>query len=117
MSKVLTKAELVICLREQDPNLSAIAAIQLTDAFFEEIVVALEQGDVVKLSGLGSFRVKNKKARPGRNPKTGINTLIASRNVVRFQASEKLKAKLKGANTINRKPVHFGRHGAIEDTL
>lgn len=98
MSKALTKAELISRLRAQDPELSGAVAMQLTDAFFDEIIKALEKGDFVKFSGLGSFRVRNKKARPGRNPKTGINTLISSRKVVLFQASEKLKNKLKISN-------------------
>lgn len=95
MTKVLTKADLISCLRQQEPNLSSSLATRLTDAFFEEIIFSLEKGEAVKLSGLGSFRVRNKKARPGRNPKTGVNTIIASRNVVLFQASQKLKTKLK----------------------
>ena len=95
MTKVLTKADLISCLKEQDSSLTGTVAMQITDAFFEEIVFALEKGDSVKFSGLGSFRVRNKKARPGRNPKTGVNTTISSRNVVLFQASQKLKAKLK----------------------
>lgn len=99
MNKVLTKADLVHCLRQQDSNLSGTLAAQLTDAFFEEIIDALEKGDDVKLSGLGSFRLRNKKARPGRNPKTGVNTIISSRNVVLFQASQKLKASLKNKSS------------------
>lgn len=95
MSKVLTKAELISCLRQKDTNLTGALATQLTDAFFEAIIVSLEKGDSVKFSGLGSFRVRKKKARPGRNPKTGVNTLISSRKVVLFQASQKLKTKLK----------------------
>lgn len=97
MSKVLTKADLVVDLRQQDPSLSGTVAAQLTNAFFEEIVFSLQQGHCVKFSGLGSFRVRNKKARPGRNPKTGADTLISSRNVVLFQASQKLKTKLKNS--------------------
>lgn len=100
MEKALTKAELVLCLREKNSNLSGAVAMQLVDAFFEEICFALEKGDSVKFSGLGNFCVRNKKARPGRNPKTGISTLIASRNVVIFQASEKIKNKLKNVNKL-----------------
>lgn len=95
MSDVLTKADLITSLRQQEPNLSRPVATQLADAFFAEIVLALEQGDSVKISGLGSFRLRNKKERPGRNPKTGLTTVVSSRNVVLFQASQKLKAKLK----------------------
>ncbi len=96
MSKVLTKAELVACLKQHDPTLSAAITAQLIDAFFEEIMASLENGDCVKFSGLGNFRVRSKKARPGRNPKTGLNTVISQRKVVFFQVSQKLKSKLKG---------------------
>ena len=97
MNKVLTKADLILCLRQHDPNLQGALATKLADAFFEEIIFSLEKGDCVKFSGLGSFRIRNKKARLGRNPKTGVNTLISSRNVVLFQASQKLKTKLKSS--------------------
>ncbi|MDQ8038869.1 MAG: HU family DNA-binding protein [Rickettsiella sp.] len=93
--KTLTKAELISSLKEQDSSLNGNLAMQLTDAFFDEISAALENGESVKFSGLGSFRVRNKRARPGRNPKTGVTTQISSRKVVLFQASQKLKAKLK----------------------
>lgn len=95
MSKVVTKADLVDCIRHHEPVLSGTLAKQLTDAFFEEIIEALEKGDDVKLSGIGIFRIRNKKARPGRNLKTGVNVMISPRNVVLFQASHKLKATLK----------------------
>ena len=95
MSQVLTKADLIYSLRQQDPNLSRPLATKLADAFFEEIILALERGESVKISGLGSFRRRRKKERPGRNPKTGVTTLVTSRNVVLFQASQKLKSQLK----------------------
>ncbi len=96
MSTVLTKADLINSLRQQEPSLSRPLATKLADAFFEEIVLALERGEAVKISGLGSFRRRRKKERPGRNPKTGVSTTVSSRNVVLFQASQKLKSQLKG---------------------
>lgn len=95
MSSVLTKADLINSLRQQEPSLSRPLATKLADAFFEEIVLALERGEMVKISGLGSFRRRRKKERPGRNPKTGVSTMVSSRNVVLFQASQKLKLQLK----------------------
>jgi integration host factor subunit alpha len=95
VSQVLTKADLIYSLRQQDPSLSRPLATKLADAFFEEIILALERGESVKISGLGSFRRRRKKERPGRNPKTGATTLVTSRNVVLFQASQKLKSQLK----------------------
>lgn len=96
MSSVLTKADLINSLRQQEPSLSRPLATKLADAFFEEILLALERGEAVKISGLGSFRRRRKKERPGRNPKTGVSTMVSSRNVVLFQASQKLKSQLKG---------------------
>lgn len=96
MSSVLTKADLINSLRQQEPSLSRPLATKLADAFFEEIILALERGEAVKISGLGSFRRRRKKERPGRNPKTGVSTMVSSRNVVLFQACQKLKSQLKG---------------------
>lgn len=95
MNNALTKADLVSRLREKQPSLNGVVALQLVDAFFEEVIVALEEGGFVKITGLGSFRLRSKKARPGRNPKTGVNTIISSRNVVCFQPSQKLKNEIK----------------------
>ena len=58
---------------------------------FEELRKALEEGDVVKLSGFGNFQLRNKPERPGRNPKTGEEIPISERRVVTFHASQKLK--------------------------
>ena len=46
----------------------------------------------VKLSSFGNFETKDKKARPGRNPKTGVEVEISSRRVVTFHAGQKLKS-------------------------
>jgi integration host factor subunit alpha len=55
---------------------------------------ALEGGENVKLSGFGKFELRDKSQRPGRNPKTGVTTIIAARRIVTFHASQKLKARL-----------------------
>jgi len=70
----------------------------LLTRFFEEIRDALAKGRSVKLSGFGNFQVRNKPARPGRNPKTGETIPIAARRVVTFHASQKLKAAVEGGN-------------------
>jgi integration host factor subunit alpha len=63
----------------------------MVESFFEEIRMALERGDSVKLSGFGNFQLRNKPQRPGRNPKTGEEIPITARRVVTFHASQKLK--------------------------
>ncbi len=76
-------------------GLSKREASELVDSFFEEIVLALEQGRPVKLSGFGNFELRDKNARPGRNPKTGQAAAISARRVVTFHAGQKLKAKVR----------------------
>ncbi len=66
----------------------------LVDIFFEEIRVALEKGHHVKLSGFGNFCLRDKSARPGRNPKTGEEIAVTARRVVTFRAGQKLKNKV-----------------------
>jgi len=86
----LTKAELTDLLFEQ-LGLNKREAKDMVERFFEEIRLALENGDTVKLSGFGNFQLREKAQRPGRNPKTGIDIPISARRVVTFHASQKLK--------------------------
>lgn len=91
---VLTKAELVKILINDQPNLSKEDAINFVELFFDEIRMALKNGEEVKLAGFGNFRTRTKKARPGRNLKTGELALVSARRVVTFYASRKLKTKI-----------------------
>ena len=69
-------------------------AKELVEAFFEEVRLALEEGEEVKLSGFGNFTLRNKKQRPGRNPKTGEEIPISARRVVTFRPGQKLKTRV-----------------------
>ena len=86
----LTKAEMADHLSEKT-GLNRREAKQLVELFFEEISQALIAGDQVKLSGFGNFELRDKRQRPGRNPKTGEEIPITARRVVTFHASSKLK--------------------------
>jgi len=94
--RTLTKAELAELLF-QHVGLNKREAKDIVDAFFEEIRETLARGDEVKLSGFGNFQVRDKPARPGRNPKTGEVIPIAARRVVTFHASQKLRATVEQA--------------------
>jgi len=87
----LTKAELADVLFEK-VGLNKREAKDMVEAFYDEIRTVLEAGDDVKLSGFGHFQLRDKAARPGRNPKTGIEVPISARRVVTFHPSQKLKA-------------------------
>ena len=58
--------------------------------------MALAKGNQVKLSGYGNFDLRDRKGRPGRNPKTGENIPISARRVVTFKPGQKLKSKVEG---------------------
>ncbi len=92
-NRTLTKAEIAEGL-QQKFNLTKSLAKEIVDQVFEEMRLSLEAGTPIKLSGLGNFNLRDKKARPGRNPKTGKPEIIAARRVVTFKAGQKLKAKI-----------------------
>ena len=69
-------------------------AKDLVELFFEEIRSLLEQGHQIRLSGFGNFNLRDKRERPGRNPKTGKDVPITARRVVTFRAGQKLKARV-----------------------
>ncbi|QCI22014.1 integration host factor subunit alpha [Buchnera aphidicola] len=87
---VLTKAEISENLFEK-LQLTKRDSKQFVEFFFEEVRSSLERGENVKLSGFGNFELKNKKERPGRNPKTGEIVTITARRVVTFKSGQKLK--------------------------
>ncbi len=89
----MTKAEVAQFIHER-VGVSKKEAAQIVDAVIEEIRHALEQGEDVKISGFGHFMVRDKRARRGRNPKTGGEIEISARRVVTFRASQLLKKKL-----------------------
>ena len=83
-------------------GLSRNESANLVDSVFSEILVSLIKGDDVKISSFGTFIVRHKKERIGRNPKTGQEVPITARSVVTFRASNVLKSKVNTKNkTIN----------------
>ncbi|AUB85120.1 integration host factor subunit alpha [Candidatus Thiodictyon syntrophicum] len=89
----LTKADLAEHLFDE-LGLNKREAKDIVESFFEETRKSLERGDEVKLSGFGNFELREKKERPGRNPKTGEEIPISARRVVTFHPGQKLKARV-----------------------
>lgn len=89
----LTKAEMADNLSEKT-GINRREAKQLVELFFAEISNALISGEVVKLSGFGNFELRNKRQRPGRNPKTGEEIPISARRVVTFRAGQKFRRRV-----------------------
>lgn len=89
----LTKADLAEHLFNV-LGLNKREAKEIVELFFEEIRLSLENGEVVKVSGFGNFNLRDKRERPGRNPKTGEEIPISARRVVTFRAGHKLKSRV-----------------------
>ncbi len=89
----LTKARMAERLFEE-LGLNKREARELVETFFEELRGALEGQEQIKLSGFGNFDLRDKRERPGRNPKTGEEIPITARRVVTFRPGQKLKARV-----------------------
>ncbi len=80
-------------------GLSRTASSEIVKAVLDEIGQAAERGETVKLSGFGSFVVRSKGERIGRNPTTGVEVPILPRRVMVFKPSNLLKAKINGKSS------------------
>lgn len=94
----VTRAQLAEAVY-QEVGLSRNDSAQLVDVILEEISQALIREEMVKLSSFGSFQVRSKGQRIGRNPKTGEEVPILPRRVLVFRASHVLKDKINRALT------------------
>ena len=95
MGKTLTKTDLADGLVDQI-GLNRAESRVLVDALLNEIGLALCAGEDVRLWGFGNFILRDKAARPGRNPRTGKETTINPRRVVTFRPGQKLRKKVEG---------------------
>jgi integration host factor subunit alpha len=89
----VTRADLCEAVHEQ-VGLTRQDCSELVERVLELMCVALERGEQVKLSGFGVFQVRAKRARMGRNPKTGEPAAIDPRRVIGFRASQVMKARV-----------------------
>jgi DNA-binding protein HU-beta len=99
----LTKADVIDAVAVQ-AELSRRRAGEIVDLILNEIKEALQKGDRVALNPFGSFVVRARQAREGRNPKTGAKIVIAARNVPAFVAGRSLKEAVGGARSRKKKP-------------
>jgi integration host factor subunit alpha len=89
----VTRADLCEAVHEE-VGLTRQDCGELVERVLELMAVALEKGQQVKLSGFGVFQVRAKRARMGRNPKTGEPAAIEPRRVIGFRASQVMKARV-----------------------
>jgi integration host factor subunit alpha len=94
----LTRADLAEAVHEA-VGLTRQDCAAMVERTLDLIVEALGRGEEVKLSGFGVFQVRAKRARMGRNPKTGEPAAIDPRRVISFRASQVMKARVGKAVT------------------
>ena len=94
----VTRADLAEAVYEQ-VGLSRNESSDLVESVLQEMADELAQGHSVKISSFGSFSVRQKAERIGRNPKTGVEVPISPRKVLVFKASNVLKEKVNNDST------------------
>ena len=94
MKKTWTRNDLIEAISDS-VGLSLHDSSDIIENIFDFILEELENGVDVKISSFGTFSVKHKNSRIGRNPKTGIEVSINARKVVSFYSSNVLKSKFK----------------------
>jgi integration host factor subunit alpha len=88
--ETLTRASIAELLN-RNVGLSRADSAQMVEQVLEMITKALERGENVKISGFGSFILREKSERIGRNPKTGVEVPITPRRVLTFRPSQLLR--------------------------
>jgi len=95
----MTKADIIEGVYET-VGFSKKESAEIVELVINTLKETLERGDKVKISGFGNFQVREKKARVGRNPKTGRALEISARRVLTFRPSQILKNALNGESTV-----------------
>jgi len=86
----VTKAELVDAVSKVS-DLTRKHSEVIVDAVFSSIIDALHKGEKIELRGFGSFRIRRRDSRTGRNPKTGAGVLVPAKKVPHFKAGKELR--------------------------
>lgn len=87
----MTKAELIERVTEQVNGLTKRQTEVVVNTIFDSIKDAMAKGDKVEIRGFGSFRLRQRRMREGRNPKTGTKVFVPSKRVPFFKAGKELK--------------------------
>ena len=90
----MTKSELIQAIASSLQHLPARDVEVVVNTMFDSMTNALQGGDRIEIRGFGSFSVRNRRSRQGRNPKTGEEIPITARRVVTFRPGQKLKARV-----------------------
>ena len=89
----LTRADLAEAINRK-LGLSRSESLNMVEAILDHLCSAMAKGENVKISGFGTFLLRDKAQRVGRNPKTGVEVPITPRRVLTFRASQMLKDRI-----------------------
>ncbi len=90
----MLRSELIAKLAEEHPDLKAEDLENVVSVILDEITNALKNGDRVELRGFGAFSVRHRKARTGRNPRTGETVHVEAKSVPFFRPGKELRARV-----------------------
>ena len=97
MKKTWTRNDLMEAISE-NVGVPLNESSNIIENIFDFILKALEDGEDVKISSFGTFKVKHKNSRIGRNPKTGAEAEISGRRVITFRPSQRMKDRVNNGN-------------------
>jgi integration host factor subunit beta len=95
----MNKSDLVEHISLQLKNLSKKEVDLIVDTVFNRMVEALSEGERIEIRGFGSFEVRTRDARQGRNPKSGQKVFVATRKVPFFKVGKELKERINGGES------------------
>ncbi|WP_256377263.1 integration host factor subunit alpha [Novosphingobium sp. 9U] len=95
-TETLTRAAIAEAIHSK-LGLSRAESLAMVESVLRHMCEALSQGENVKISGFGTFLLRDKGERVGRNPKTGVEVPITPRRVMTFRASQMLKDRIAGS--------------------
>lgn len=90
----MNKSDLIEALTKKLPNLAARDVEVIVNTIFDGMTEALAGGDRIEIRGFGSFEVRVRKPRIGRNPKTGQSVSVGERRVPFFKVGKELKERV-----------------------
>jgi integration host factor subunit beta len=95
----MNKSDLVDIIAEKLKNLSRKEVDLIIDSVFNKMTDSLAKGDRIEIRGFGSFEVRTRQSRQGRNPKSGEKVFVATRRVPFFKVGKELKEKINHENS------------------
>jgi integration host factor subunit beta len=90
----MLRSELIEILQERLQGEPDLNVEDMVDAVLEEIIAALEAGDRVEIRGFGAFSVRERAAREGRNPRTGVSVSVSAKRVPFFRPGKELRERV-----------------------